>query len=91
MEVIRKTSITLKKQQSVFINTTKTKKFLCEKCAMEMLPLQQIALLKGISTRDIYRLIEKGEIHFVETDKREVFVCTDFENNSTLASSSDNK
>ena len=39
---------------------------------------QVAALLHNISTRDIYRFLEDGKIHFVETDSKVIFVCSDF-------------
>jgi len=37
-------------------------------------PLLAAKLLR-VSTREIYRLIETGKIHFIELEDRQMFVC----------------
>jgi hypothetical protein len=43
------------------------------KCMTEMATPQVGAILAELTEREIYRLVETGEIHFVETDR--VLVC----------------
>lgn len=47
----------------------------CSRCAanVEMAATQTAAILTHKTEREIYRLVEAGEIHFVETDR--VLVC----------------
>jgi len=49
----------------------------CQQCNafVEMLPTEAAAALTGLGEREIFRLIEIGEIHFVEAER--VFVCRD--------------
>lgn len=50
----------------------------CDLCGKTMITAQAAALLHNISTRLIYRLVEEGKIHFLETDAKIIFVCPDF-------------
>jgi hypothetical protein len=49
----------------------------CRQCQApaEMLTPEIAARLSGLSEREIFRLIENGQIHFVEVER--VFVCRD--------------
>lgn len=47
----------------------------CERCSEPMILAQTTADLCGISSRVIYRLVAAGEIHFVETDANEIYIC----------------
>ena len=49
----------------------------CERCnsVVAMFPPEAAAMLTGLAEREIFRLIEAGEIHFVEAER--VFVCRD--------------
>lgn len=49
----------------------------CQQCAEQMIPAQTSADFFGISSRLIYRWIETGKIHFIETDANEIYVCSD--------------
>jgi excisionase family DNA binding protein len=40
-----------------------------------MLTPDEVAVMSGISTRAIYRLVEEGRIHFTETEDGSVLVC----------------
>ena len=46
-----------------------------------MVPPEAAALLTGLGEREIFRLIETGEIHFIEAET--VFVCRDSSMNKT--------
>ena len=50
---------------------------LCPRCRAqsEMIAPQHAAALAGLSEREIFRLMEAGKIHFIETDR--VYVCRD--------------
>jgi hypothetical protein len=49
----------------------------CPRCTERsgMITPDEAAALCGISTRVIYRCLEDGPIHFIETAKGEVFIC----------------
>jgi hypothetical protein len=56
---------------------TETVEFWCENCRRQVpmfLP-EAAARLAQVSPRAIYRLIENNQIHCIETDQGEVFVC----------------
>jgi hypothetical protein len=42
-----------------------------------MLAPEQIAAITGTSTRDIYRRVEAGELHFTETESGVLLICLD--------------
>lgn len=47
----------------------------CGQCASEMIPAQMSADFFGFSSRVIYRLIEADKIHFIETERNEIYIC----------------
>jgi len=73
---IRRRIITQTKQIAVLIDSAAESNVRCEHCGDVKLvsPLLAAKLLK-IGTREVYRLIEAGEIHFVEMADRQMFVC----------------
>lgn len=40
-----------------------------------MVTPEDAAAMVGIQTRVIYRWVEESKVHFVESDKGEIFVC----------------
>ena len=76
MEIIRKRSILIKTTRKFVVSAPAANEtILCEQCAGQMLAAQATAVLHDLSPRDVYLLIESGEIHFVETDANEIYVC----------------
>src|SRR5262245_17218211 len=57
--------------------TTPDKDALCVECAglVRMFTLEEAVHMTNISSRGIFRLIEEGRIHFLETDKGLVLIC----------------
>jgi len=47
----------------------------CDQCSEQMLPAQTSADFFGVSSREVYRLIESRQIHFIETAANEIYVC----------------
>ena len=49
----------------------------CEQCAAdrEFVSLDDAVLFSGFATREIVRLAETGELHFLETSGGHLFVC----------------
>ncbi len=49
----------------------------CERCAAEtvMLAPNEAAVVLQTTAREIFRLTEAGEIHYLETDSGALFVC----------------
>ena len=40
-----------------------------------MITADEAAALRGVSTRVIYRCLEEGAIHFIETAEGQLFIC----------------
>lgn len=49
----------------------------CQICGGRMISAERLAFESGDSLREIFRRIEDGSAHFVETDDYRVFVCTE--------------
>ncbi len=49
----------------------------CSRCTESsgMITADEAAALRGVSTRVIYRCLEGGAIHFIETAKGQLFIC----------------
>lgn len=64
-------------QITFFVNRSKKENFLCIFCEAEslMLPPCVIAETLKMSSREIYRLIETENVHFVENDAKQLYVC----------------
>jgi hypothetical protein len=76
MRIIRKTSILIKTERKFVVRQAQSDaQIWCKQCAEQMIPAQTSADLLGISSREIYRLIETEEIHFIETEANETYVC----------------
>ena len=71
--------ITIETHQQIWIRG-RGKSFVawCEACAMKTLMLtpEQAALIGNATERLIFRRIENGELHFIETDAGALFVCS---------------
>ena len=72
----QKTEITLEVEETIILRQD-AKKFMafCTQCQalVEMITPPIAAALAGLSEREIFRLIEKGRLHFVEAER--IFVC----------------
>ena len=71
------TEITFETEELVAIKARCSFKGFCQRCSaqVEMVPTEVAAMLTGLGEREIFRRIEKGEIHFLEAER--VFVCLD--------------
>lgn len=78
MTMRTKTKITLEKRQRVTIRLRRRLiEVWCGECAAEvqMMPPETAAALAGTTTRSIYRQVEAGGLHFVETEGGAVLIC----------------
>src|SRR6185295_6684631 len=75
--VKRTTEVVYETEESTTVRVRRGFKGFCGQCNafVEMLPPEAAAVLTGLAEREIFRLIETGEIHFVEAER--VFVCRD--------------
>ncbi|MDQ4120061.1 MAG: hypothetical protein M3209_01165 [Acidobacteriota bacterium] len=74
---IRRQVTTETKQIALVIDSMSNSGSKCEICSKDsrmVSPLLAARLLQT-DTREIYRLIERNEIHFVETPTKQLFVC----------------
>jgi hypothetical protein len=73
----RTTEVTFETEELVSVKVRGGFRGFCERCNgfVEMLPPEAAAALTGLGEREIFRLMETGEIHFVEAER--VFVCRD--------------
>jgi hypothetical protein len=67
----------LKHQQTLIRSRRKAFFAWCQLCGAQalMLPPAQAATRGGTTERIIFGQVENGELHFVETKTRELFVC----------------
>ena len=75
-----KTVITVETfQRTVIYSRRKEKIALCEQCAAEtvMLAPNEAAALMQTTAREIFRLTEAGEIHYLETETGALLICRD--------------
>ena len=75
MKIIRRTNIIKTKRSLTVPSKPAAEIILCPQCAELMTRTQMCANFFEVSSRVIYRLIDAGEIHFVETDRNEIYVC----------------
>jgi hypothetical protein len=73
----RKRIITIERRQRTVIRSRPRRTFWCEFCGheVETLSPEKIAETFGIASREIYRRIETGAIHFAENTNGSIFVC----------------
>jgi hypothetical protein len=72
----QKAEITFEVEETIILRQEARKiRVFCPQClaAVEMLTPPTAAALTGLSEREIFRLIEAAEIHFLEAER--VFVC----------------
>ena len=75
----KRIEITLKTRQVFLIRRApECDRPLCAECVegSQMITPKEAAALSETSTRAIYRLIEGGGLHFIETDSGSVLVCS---------------
>ena len=79
MKKERRTQITLQTERSISIKSSRALTALCEQCGREvqMFTPGQAALVSGLSSREVYRRVEAGEVHFTETVEGLLLVCLD--------------
>ena len=78
-EAKRKKTITIETRQQIVIRpiSNQTTIIRCEFCQaeVEMATPELAANILGIKLREVFRRIEQGELHFVETDDGEIQIC----------------
>jgi hypothetical protein len=79
MKTKTNTKITLEKRQRTTIRLRRRKPTAawCERCAAEteMLAPDEAALVSGTTQMAVFRLLENGELHFMETGAGALLIC----------------
>jgi len=77
MNATRTTKITFKKSESRFIRAAGERIVFCRDCEAQNphFPVIQIAALLGISEKSLFRLVENGTLHSVETLEGWLLIC----------------
>ena len=74
----RRTVITIESHQLTVVRSRRAIEMWCKECGKElpMLTPEAAAALVGIPPRAIYRSIESGELHFIDTGGGAVLICS---------------
>ena len=76
MEIIKKKRIVVRTTRRLVVCQSASKNdFVCRQCESDTVSPAAGASFFGIGSRTIYRLIEAGEIHFIETENDEIYIC----------------
>lgn len=72
-----KTKITIETQRRTVVRFPRRLTIWCEACgqSVQMIAADEAAVRAGVSTRTIYRPVERGQLHFVETDEGRLLNC----------------
>ena len=81
--------ITIQTERFLVMNRSGSLYSLCAACGDEvrMITVDQAATLACVNAREIYREVEAGKLHFMETTKGSLLVCLDSLNGSNLKQS----
>jgi hypothetical protein len=76
MKTRKRTEITCETSRTVIVK--RSGRLWCQLCLAEteMITPETAATMLNISTREIYRWIELGELHFVERPETALLICT---------------
>ena len=86
MTKTRRIRITIQTERLLVINQGRSLYSPCSACGEEvrMVTIDQAAALAPVSSREIYREIEAGMLHFTETTGGSILVCFNSLNESNL-------
>jgi hypothetical protein len=79
-------SITIQTERLLVINRSRSLYSLCAACGDEvrMVTIDQAAVLARVTAREIYREVEVGMLHFIETTEGSLLICFNSLNDSNL-------
>lgn len=76
MEIIKKTNVIIRTARKLIIyQPASAEKIRRRQCGGQMMQAQTSADFYAVSSRKIYRFIEREEIHFVETLANKIYIC----------------
>jgi hypothetical protein len=78
--------ITIETERLLVMSRSKSLYSLCSACGDEvlMVTIDQAAAITSLSSLEIYREIEAGKLHFIETTEWSLLVCLNSMNHSNL-------
>lgn len=73
----KRTEITVETSLLIFRLGTNQFPVWCIECSspVQLITPEEAAVLAGVSTRSIYRRVERGQLHFVETEAGKLLIC----------------
>ena len=71
----RRLEITVEQRSLVLRRTVQDAAVVCPHCASPTISPEQAAALTGVSARAVYRQVEQGHLHFVETETGRLRLC----------------
>ena len=86
MTMTRRMRITIQTERLLVMSSSKSLHSPCAACGEEvrMVTIDQAAILARVSSRDIYREVEAGMLHFMETIEGSLLICFNSLNGSNL-------
>jgi hypothetical protein len=78
--------ITIQTERLLVMSSSKSLYSLCSACGDEvrMVTIDQAGILARVSSRNIYREVEAGMLHFIETTEGSLLICLNSLNGSNL-------
>jgi hypothetical protein len=77
MAKIRTTTIAVETEETVVLRVWRPLRVGCRVCGAEMAQPEAAAVATGLRLREIYRRIEAGTVHFLESADGALAVCLD--------------
>ena len=76
----RRMEITVETRRLVIRRSTNQAPVWCVECSspVQLITPEEAAVLASVSTRTVYRRVERGQLHFVEIDAGRLLVCPNF-------------
>ena len=73
----RTTEITIERRRSLLVRRIRRRSSFCPICARdnEFVTPEEAATIASVTPRTIYRWLENGKLHFIETPGIELFIC----------------
>lgn len=86
MKMIRRTRVTIQTERLLMMSSSRSLYSLCEACGDEvrMVTVDQAAALTRVYSREIYREVEAGKLHFTEATQGSLLICLNSLNGSNL-------
>ncbi|HXG65370.1 MAG TPA: hypothetical protein VNO70_09690 [Blastocatellia bacterium] len=69
------TEITIEQEQLLLIRKSRRVRIFCRECQGAMVTPEEAVALLPMTTREIYRWVEAGRLHFRETGDGKLYVC----------------